>query len=170
MSAAIAIREVCASDLVSLNNLINEVSAERRYLATIDGFTLEAHKAFLEQILARNLPQYVAVDNGIVVGWCDILPMSAKGFEHVGRLGMGVHQTYRKRGLGRRLLAECLRAAAQRGIEKVELEVFSDNVPAVRLYESFGFQREGCRAYARKLDGDYQDVLLMARFLEQVSR
>jgi RimJ/RimL family protein N-acetyltransferase len=51
------------------------------------------------------------------------------------------------------------------GIEKVELEVFPDNIGAVRLYESLGFTREGLKVRGRKLEGRYQDVALMALWL-----
>jgi RimJ/RimL family protein N-acetyltransferase len=44
----------------------------------------------------------------------------------------------------------------------VELEVFSDNVAAIRLYASFGFSQEGLKVRGRKLEDRYQDVLLMA--------
>jgi hypothetical protein len=49
--------------------------------------------------------------------------------------------------------------------EKVELEVFSDNVGVVRLYDSFGFSHEGLKVRGRKLEDRYQDVKLMALWL-----
>jgi ribosomal protein S18 acetylase RimI-like enzyme len=52
----------------------------------------------------------------------------------VGRLGMGVRSECRRQGIGRRLLDACLSLARNTAIEKVELEVFSDNIVAVRLY------------------------------------
>jgi hypothetical protein len=55
--------------------------------------------------------------------------------------------------------------ARSAGIEKLELEVYSDNVAAVRLYESFGFRQEGLKVRGRKLEGRYQDVELMAVWL-----
>ena len=44
--------------------------------------------------------------------------------------------------------------------------VFTDNEGAIRLYESHGFAREGVKSRARKLEGRYQDVLLMALWLQ----
>jgi RimJ/RimL family protein N-acetyltransferase len=55
--------------------------------------------------------------------------------------------------------------ARNAGIEKVELEVFSDNVAAIRLYDSFGFSQEGLKVRGRKLEDRYQDVKLMALWL-----
>jgi RimJ/RimL family protein N-acetyltransferase len=58
-----------------------------------------------------------------------------------------------------------LTLARSAGIEKVELEVFSDNLGAVRLYESLGFGQEGVKIRGRKLEGRYQDLKLMALWL-----
>lgn len=144
---------------------LKAVAAERRYLATVDGFSLEETRAFLKFIVDDDLPQVAAFTDGVVVGFCDILPNPNVGFTHVARLGMGVRSEWRRQGIGRRLLEACLLLAKSAGVEKVELEVFSDNVGTLGLYESFGFQREGERLRGRRLDGRYQDLVLMALWI-----
>lgn len=47
----------------------------------------------------------------------------------------------------------------------MELEVFSDNIGAVKLYESFGFGHEGVRLRGRKFENRYQDIILMALWI-----
>lgn len=111
------------------------------------------------------MPQVTALDGETVVGFCDILPNSTVGFTHVARLGMAVRSEWRRQGIGRRLLGDCLALARNAGIEKVELEVFSDNLGAIRMYEAFGFALEGVKMRGRKLDGRYQDVIFMALWL-----
>ena len=161
MKASIDLRPVRESDIESFREAVNGVCAERRYVATINGFSLEQTRAFIGHIIKESLPQIVAIDCEKVIGWCDILPSTVEGFTHVGRLGMGVVKPYRGQGIGRRLLKQCLDAARTIGIEKVELEVYSDNLSAIRLYESESFEIEGLRRRARKLDGEYQDIQLM---------
>ena len=158
----VQIRPSRESDAASFNDAVNAVAAEKWYIATVDGFSLEQTRAYLQGIVEDSLPQVLAVAEDEVVGFCDILPNAAKGFTHVGRLGMGVRFKWRRQGIGRRMLDACLSLARSAGIEKVELEVFSDNVGAVRLYESFGFSHEGQKVRGRKLEDRYQDVKLMA--------
>ena len=153
------------SDAASACDAVNAVAAEKWYLATIGGFSLEQTRAFLKGVVDGALPQVVAVVEEAVVGFCDVIPNTAKGFTHVGRLGMGVRLEWRRQGIGRRLLSACLSIARNAGIEKVELEVFSDNVAAIRLYDSFGFTQEGLKVRGRKLEDRYQDVKLMALWL-----
>ena len=165
MAPQVEIRPARVSDAEMIRDALRAVAAERRFLATVEGFSLEETRAFLKYIVEGNLPQVTALSEGMVVGFCDILPNAAVGFTHVARLGMGVRSEWRGQGIGRRLLNSCLALAKNAGIEKVELEVFSDNIAAVRLYESFGFSREGLKARGRKLNDQYQDLVLMAHWI-----
>ena len=158
----VQIRTARESDTASACDAVNTIAAEKWYLATVDGFSLEETRSFLKRVVDGSLPQALAVVQDEVVGFCDIIPNSAKGFTHVGRLGMGVRSAWRRQGIGRRMLDACLTLARNAHIEKVELEVFTDNLGAVRLYESFGFSEEGLKVRGRKLENRYQDVKLMA--------
>jgi RimJ/RimL family protein N-acetyltransferase len=161
----VQVRAVRESDAASLCEAVRAVAAEKWYLATVDGFSLEQTNAFVNHVVAGSLPQVVAAADSQVVGFCDILPNPAKGFTHVGRLGMGVRSDWRRQGIGRRMLEACLSLARGVGLEKVELEVFADNAAAIRLYESVGFSQEGIRVRGRKLETRYQDLKLMALWL-----
>ena len=165
MQAHVHIRAACESDAASANDAVNAIAAEKWYLATVDGFSLEQTRAFLKHVIDGNLPQVLAVVEDCVVGFCDIIPGAARGFTHVGRLGMGVRSDWRRQGIGRRLLVACLSLARRAGIKKVELEVFADNLGAIRLYESLGFVHEGLKVRGRKLGDRYQDLILMALWL-----
>jgi ribosomal protein S18 acetylase RimI-like enzyme len=161
----VQIRPARASDAASLRDAFNAVAAEKWYLATVDGFSLEQTRAFLKAMREGSQPQVMAVAEDTVVGFCDIVANPAKGFTHVGRLGMGVRPEWRRQGIGRRMVDACLSLARKAGIEKVELEVYSDNVAAVGLYASCGFRQEGLKVRGRKLEHRYQDVQLMALWL-----
>ena len=65
------------------------------------------------------------------------------------------------------LLEEAVDWARRSGITKLELHVFPWNEPALGLYESFGFEREGYRKrhYARE-DG-FVDAILMAYLIDE---
>jgi L-phenylalanine/L-methionine N-acetyltransferase len=48
-------------------------------------------------------------------------------------------------------------------LERLELDVYTDNEPAVRLYAKFGFVIEGTLSRFAFRDGRYADVYAMAR-------
>jgi ribosomal protein S18 acetylase RimI-like enzyme len=145
------------------NAAVDAVARERRYIGFVEGPSLESTREFVRSILAGAGVQILAVStDDTVVGWCDIVRNPHEGFRHVGRLGMAFLPEYRGRGLGRRLVAQTIRAAHQIGIERVELEVFASNKRAIAFYEAAGFAIEGIKSHARKLDGQYDDNIFMA--------
>jgi ribosomal protein S18 acetylase RimI-like enzyme len=144
---------------------LDQVARERKYLLFIEGPELLTTLDFVEKILEKGDCQYYAFDDDRVVGWCDILRTHRVGLEHVGHLGMGVIADYRGRGIGTALLETCIAAVVAEGVERIELEVFASNTDAIALYEKFGFVPEGRKIHARKLDGVYDDILLMAKLI-----
>jgi len=145
------------------------VARERKYLARVQAPPLEAVRQFALKSIESTAIRLVALsqeENQVrVVGWCDISPMEREGFTHRGRLGMGVHKDFRKRSIGTRLINEAIGRAREIGLERVELEVFGSNTPAIKLYEKTGFVVEGVKKKARKLDGIYDDMIEMALFI-----
>ena len=127
---------------------------------------LDAARLFVTENIKRGVPQFVALEDGRVVGWCDTLPGDVKlGTAHIGRLGMGVIQSHRGQGLGRKLAEATLQRARDRGFEKIELGVFASNTVAIALYQKLGFVEEGRKLRGRKYDGIYDDLVLMAQQL-----
>jgi GNAT superfamily N-acetyltransferase len=76
----------------------------------------------------------------------------------------GVHDDFRQRGIGTALLAAVVEVADRwLGLKRLQLTVYADNEPAIRLYRKFGFEKEGrLRAFAFR-DGVYVDALAIAR-------
>jgi putative acetyltransferase len=84
--------------------------------------------------------------------------------DHVGELGMMVHDDVQSQGVGMALMQAALGLADRwLGLTRLELTVYVDNARALRLYERCGFTVEGThREYALR-DGEYVDAHAMAR-------
>jgi RimJ/RimL family protein N-acetyltransferase len=146
-----------------LQRCVDIVARERRWLGFVEGPPLVQTRAFVEMILHGAGVQFVALDDKEdVVGWCDVVRLDQESFRHAWRLGMGLLPAVRGRGVGRRLAEAAIAAARERGAERIELEVLAKNTRAIALYERLGFVHEGVKRRARKLDGEYDDIVLMA--------
>ena len=87
---------------------------------------------------------------------------------HVGQLGMAVRDDWQGKGVGTALMQAMIDLADNwLNLLRLELEVYTDNEPAVRLYKKFGFKIEGTAVQHAFRDGRYVDSYLMARLREQ---
>ena len=106
----------------------------------------------------------VAVVDGRVVGMFSLRAFTRPRRQHAGAVGMSVHDDWQGKGVGSALMRAGVDLADNwLNLTRLELEVYTDNEPAVRLYERFGFEREGLLRRHAYRDGRYVDALIMAR-------
>lgn len=146
----------------SLRQVLDIVAREKRYLAFLQAPPVEETYAFYRNILAKDICQVIAVQEGEVVGWCDILPTHGEARAHVGTLGIAVLPALRRRGIGKLLIEAAIAKAWEKGLRRIELTVRTDNINAKLLYEQFGFAVEGMHRKAFLVDGEFFDVYAMA--------
>jgi RimJ/RimL family protein N-acetyltransferase len=166
----VTIREISQEDIESLHACLDSVARERKYLGFTQAAPLEETRKSLMEDMERGVIRLIALGESKVIGWCHIRPDRWEGFTHTGWLGMGVLNKYRGQGIGSALLYQTLAEARNRGLERVELSVFASNLPAIHLYEKFKFEIEGRKKRARKLDGNYDDIIVMALIFDQECR
>ena len=142
------------------------VARERIYIEMIEPPPLEKVIGFQSELIAKGGPVFYALDDEKVVGWCDVFPCDNARQNHRGDLGMGLLPVYRGKGIGSTLLSHVIERSRTFGLEKIELQVYTTNTPAIALYKKFGFEEEGLLRKYRKLDGQYFDCLSMAKFLD----
>ena len=83
---------------------------------------------------------------------------------HVGKLGMAVRDDWQGKGAGSALMRTAVDLADKwLNLERLELDVYTDNEPAIRLYTKFGFVIEGTLVRFAFRDGRYVDAYAMAR-------
>ena len=150
-------------DLVdSFHRAIDAVAREQKYLPILEALPVEAMRAFAAKPIKPDALTFAALERGEVIGWCDVQRMILRAFAHRGTVNMGVVAARRGRGVGFRLLDAAVSEAFRRGLIRVELQVRTDNAPAIALYEKIGFVHEGVARDAFLVDGEYCDALTMA--------
>jgi len=109
-----------------------------------------------------------AFDGSHIVGIAAFGAFTGRKESHKGWLrAMYVRPTHRRTGASR-LLVQAVIDAARLRVELVQLSVVRDNVPAIRLYQSFGFVEYGLENHALKQNGHYFDEIHMSLDLSSV--
>jgi ribosomal protein S18 acetylase RimI-like enzyme len=106
---------------------------------------------------------WLALDGrGSIAGHIDLRARPEPSARHRAMLGMGVHRAYRRRGLGLQLVDAAVGwARSEDGLKWVDLEVLSDNHPAVALYLRAGFTMTARIEDMLEIDGASHDLSYM---------
>jgi putative acetyltransferase len=165
----VIVREARSEDADAMARVIATV-AEEGLIATEPPVDVAARAERLREGIEGQGPAagWVLEDGGRQVGNAGVRESEAPG---VLSLGMAILPEARGRGGGRALLEAIIDHARSCGAHKLELEVWPDNVPAIALYTSAGFEIEGFRRdHYRRRDGSLRSALLMARLLSSDER
>lgn len=142
---------------------VDFVARERKYLAFLEAPPLPQAEAFVRQNIERGYSQFVVVSGEEVVGWCDVIPMTDRPvYSHTGVLGVGLLPPFRGRGIGSELMRQTIAGALAGGLTRIELTVRAGNENAMNLYKKLGFEVEGLKKNAVRIDGVYENLYLMA--------
>lgn len=113
----------------------------------------------------EGLHSLVACVDGEVIGQLGLHTFPSRPRRrHVGQIGMAVRDDWQGKGVGTALLQAAIDLADKwLNLSRLELEVYTDNEPAVKLYQKFGFKIEGTAVQHAFRAGQFVDSYLMAR-------
>ena len=109
----------------------------------------------------------LACDGEEVVGELGLYYPNSPRRKHVASIGMAVRDDWQGKGVGSLLMQAAVDLADKwLNMTRIELEVYNDNEPAIRLYKKFGFEVEGTLRQFAFREGEYVDVYAMGRIKE----
>lgn len=160
------IRRATPEDAPSIRAIWHVIAAEKIYSAIDHPFTLEQERAYIAALSERE-GVFLAEHAGRVIGFqsLDLWERFIHAMNHVGTVGTEILPEWRGRGIGRQLAAHTFAFAREHAYEKLVIFVRASNTNAQKFYRSLGFQECGRFARQVKIDGQYDDEVLMEKFL-----
>jgi len=161
-SAAVTIRPVRVEDAEAIWRITQQDGVIETILA-LPSDRLERRRERLAT-LGPDEHWFVAEAEGEAIGLAG-LSVGQGRLRHSGHIFLFVARERQGQGVGTRLL-ETLLDMADRWLllRRVELTVFAENERAWRLYERYGFEKEGLRKLSVIAQGEFKDEWLMARY------
>jgi L-amino acid N-acyltransferase YncA len=106
----------------------------------------------------------VAEDDGKVVGWAALSPVSPRGcYAGVVEESVYVAEGARGKGVGMALLGRLCSDAEDAGNWTIQTSIFPENVASIELHKRCGFRIVGVRERIGQLEGVWRDTVLMER-------
>lgn len=160
------IRPATDEDAQSLIDYLNQIGGESDFLlagANEFRISVEEEKKFLREMNENpNNLFRIAQCGGEIAGVVSLKALSSKRVAHNCELGVSVRKKYWHQGVGTVLMEAAIDYARTSGTLKViHLMVFSSNVNAIALYQKLGFVTVGVNKDYIKINGSYQDAVLM---------
>ncbi len=163
------IRKAEPSDSAEILDFLKQVGSESDNLTFgKEGlpFTEEQERNFIESTnSSKNNCIIVACGGNKIIGNASLGGNNCDRMKHQRTLGISVLKDYWGMGVGSLLLSEIIKFAKSSGTEIITLEVRSDNLRAIGLYEKFGFKKIGQFKGFFKIDGKYVDFDYMNLYL-----
>ena len=116
------------------------------------------YNVFKQEILNENSQYIVAKENNNIVGFAGILII----LDEANITNIVTRKTYRNKGIGKLLLKKLIEFSRNLNLKSMTLEVNEQNIPAINLYKSFGFENAGLR---KKYYNNEQNAIIMTKKL-----
>ena len=128
---------------------------------------MEGLKAQIPETAASpNHIMLLALDDDKIVGIGTISSSWKIKSRHNGELGIVVENAHQGQGIGSEIIRRLIEWCRKNGITtRIQLDTRCDNELAVKLYQRFGFEIEGCLKNTTLLDGKYYDLYVMGLML-----
>ncbi|MDC6383907.1 N-acetyltransferase family protein [Flagellimonas taeanensis] len=106
----------------------------------------------------------VAEDNGILLGWAALSPVSSRCvYGGVGEVSIYISTQSRGKGIGQLLMERLIEESEKAGFWTLQSGVFPENTGSIKLHEKMGFRYIGKRERIGKIHGAWKDNLLFER-------
>ncbi len=154
---SITVREYGENDIKGMISVWNEVVRDGVAFPQTEELDFKSGKKFF----AEQSCCAVAVDeNGEILGMYILHPNNIGRCGHICNASYAVSSSAREKGVGRKLVSDCLERAKKYGFKILQFNaVVKTNKPARKLYESLGFVGLGVipKGFLMK-DGHYEDI------------
>ncbi len=141
---------------------------ENDYKSRYDRATSESPLYYLLKIVWHRdrLATFVAVQSGEIIGYLSLAFGKHREFKgNAYFINAAVKESERGKGVGTSLFRAVENYSQSRGTRRVEFEVFGQNTGALKLYKQLGYEVEGVKRKAVEKNGEYDDLILLAKFL-----
>ena len=114
-------------------------------------------------ISQRRIVTFLAFNNNEAIGYVSLVFPRFKKLQGNTYLTIAVREKYRGQGVGTALMEKAETYAKDRGIRRVELEVFGRNIRAIALYKKRNYEIEGVKKEAVKTGDGFDDIIIMTK-------
>jgi phosphinothricin acetyltransferase len=163
----ITIRPATIDDAPAIAEIYNDAVLNSTATYDVEPQTVDDRVRWFKDHEETGLPVFVAESDGVVVAWSSLSTFRGKeGYRFTVENSIYIAESYRGRGLGKRMLAGLIDSARELGLHAIVAGIDSETEASIRLHASFGFEKA---AYLKEVGfkfGRWLDVVFMQLLLD----
>jgi L-amino acid N-acyltransferase YncA len=164
---AVEIRDAVEEDLPAIVEIYNSTVPSRMVTADPEPVSVESRRAWFSEHDPESRPIWVAEVDGEIAGWFSFENFRKKpAYYATAEVSVYVSEKHRRKGIGRRLLAEAIRRAPEFGLKTLTGGIFGHNERSIRLFEDMEFERWAHYPRVAELDGIERDLVVLGLRLD----
>jgi L-amino acid N-acyltransferase YncA len=151
-------------DLPEIVAIYNSTVASREVTADTEPISVESRHAWFADHTPERRPLWVVEDQGKVIGWMSYSNFYGRpAYSGTAELSIYIHEDARGRGLGRYFLEQAIAFAPEIKVHTLLGFIFGHNVPSLKLFEVYGFEKWADMPRVATLDGVERDLVIMGK-------
>lgn len=165
------IRDAVPADLPGIVEIYNSTVPSRMVTADPEPISVESRREWFFDHDPEKRPLWVAQVDGEMAGWFSFERFRKKpAYRATAEVSVYVAEKHRRKGVGRRLLAEAIRRSPGFGLKTLTGGIFAHNRPSIELFEGFGFEKWAHYPRVAELDGIERDLVVLGLRLDAEGR
>ncbi len=159
----VEIRKAVYTDVPAITGIYNEAILTTTATFDKEPKTTTSQRKWFKAHGPKN-PIVVAVEGGKVVGWASLSAYSDRcAYADTAEISVYVKESFRNRGLGKKLMQAVLDAGKKAGLHTVISRIASGNNVSIDLHHQFGFTDIGVMKEVGSKFGQLLDVYLLQK-------
>jgi len=161
-------RNAAIEDLPKIVEIYNSTIAGRMVTADLAPVTVESRLHWFHQHNPQTRPLWVFTQEDEIAGWLSFENFHTRpAYQKTAELSIYLDENFRGQGLGKLILEEAIQAASQIGVETLVGRIFGHNIPSLKLFTKFAFEKWGHLPQVAELDGVKRDLIIMGRHVQK---
>jgi L-amino acid N-acyltransferase YncA len=151
-------------DLPAIVAIYNSTVASRQVTADTEPVSVESRRVWFAEHSPDRRPLWVAEHEGQIIGWLSYSNFYGRpAYAGTAELSVYLHEQARGKGLGRYFLQQAIDFAPRIAVHTLLGFIFGHNIPSLKLFEAFGFERWANMPRVATLDGVERDLIILGK-------
>lgn len=151
-------------DLPTIVAIYNSTVPSRLVTADTEPVTVESRHAWFAEHVPDRRPLWVAEQDGRVIGWLSYSNFYGRpAYAGTAELSIYIDESARGKGLGRYFLEQAIAFAPGIRVHTLLGFIFGHNLPSLKLFDAFSFERWANMPRVATLDGIERDLVIVGK-------